>query len=162
MVIFSDFQCSHCAHFALTTERKLEEEYVKTGKLRMEFKHLIVGGPVSAIAAAATECAAEQGRFWDYHDLLYERQGAPLDLPHLKRYAGELGLDQAAFDACMDSSKYLEKVWEETLEGRDLGINGTPSFVIGDRIVRGNQPLAAFREAIEAALATHSDVEGEK
>jgi len=153
MEVFSDFQCSHCAHFALTTERELEEEYVKAGKLRIEYKHFIVGGPDSARAALAAECAAEQGRFWDYHDLLYERQGVALDVPHLKRYAAELGLDRAAFDACMESRRYLEQVWEESLEGRNLGISGTPSFVIGDQVLQGDLPLSTLREAIEAALS---------
>ena len=152
MLIFSDFRCGHCTRFALTTARELEEEYVKTGKLRMEFKHFVVGGSVSTVAAAATECAAEQGRFWDYHDMLYEREGSPLDVPHLKQYAGELGLDQAAFEACMDSGKYLEKVRQDTQEGQSWGINGTPSFVIGGQTLVGNVPLADFREVIEAAL----------
>ena len=156
MLIFSDFQCGHCANFALTTARELEEEYVNTGKLRMEFKHVIVGGLASLSAAVATECAAEQNRFWDYHDLLYERLGASLDTDHLKQYAVELGLDQAAFGECLDAGKQRERVLQNTLEGRDLGITATPSFLIGDEtgdeILSGDLPVSSFREVIEAAL----------
>lgn len=153
---FSDFGCGHCRSFALQQGRQLRAEYEGTGQVRFEFKHFIVGGAETANAANAAECAADQGRFWDYHDLLFSQQGVvtqPFSKNALKRYAAQLGLDTARFNSCVDSDQHLEKVYRDTAEGRDLGVTGTPTFFINGQKVVGAVPYAEFRAKVEEALA---------
>ncbi len=115
-------------------------------------------GEESQWAAEASECAADQGRFWEYHDLLYarqkgENQGA-FRKENLKQFATELGLDAQAFDACLEGGKYTSRVKADTAFARSLGISGTPAFLINGRPLLGAQPFEAFRAVIEAELAT--------
>ncbi len=149
---FSDFHCPHCRDFTEGTEKQLIETYVKTGKVRFVYKHFIVIN--SWEAANASECAAEQGKFWEYHDYLFQKQetDAPFSKDELKRYARDLGLDTAAFDTCVDSGKYMNVVQKEMDEGRRLGVRGTPSiFVNGQYIPRGAL-WPDLQQAIEQAL----------
>ena len=93
---FSDFGCSHCRDFALNQGRQLRAEYESTGKVRFEFKNFVLDWQSTSDPANAAECAADQGRFWDYHDTLFSQQGAsaqPFSRPALKQYAAQLGLD---------------------------------------------------------------------
>jgi protein-disulfide isomerase len=154
---FADFQCPHCADFASGTLKRLEREYVATGKVRVVFRQFPVLGQESVWAAIGAECAARQGKFWAFHDLLFRvRRGvdAGAFLPaRLLAYARELGLDQEAFRACLQSGQVVEKIREDIQEGVKYGVEGTPSFVIGGRLIVGNQPYEVFKEAIEEALA---------
>ncbi len=155
IVDYSDFGCSHCGTFALNQGKLLREEYEATGKVRFEFKHFIIGGATTAAAANAAECAADQGRFWDYHDILFGRQGtssAPFSNSALKQYAAQLGLDTAAFNQCVDSSQHLEKVYRDAAEGRGLGVNATPTFFINGQKIEGAIPYSAMKEAVDALL----------
>ncbi len=146
---FSDFHCPHCREFAFGPEQKLIQEYVKTGKVKFVFKHFIISS-ASYLPANAAECANEQGQFWAYHNYLYEKQptDTPFTVEKLKRYARDLGLDTKAFDACMDSGKYMNEIMREMDEGRSLGVRGTPSiFVNGQYIERG-----MFWDVLKAAV----------
>jgi protein-disulfide isomerase len=113
-------------------------------------------GPESAWAAEASECAADQDAFWEYHDLIFERQAGEnqgaFNKENLKQMAVDLGLDSAAFDECLDSGKYTEQVQMETQTARQLGVTSTPAFVINGVAVMGAQPFAVFEQAIEAEL----------
>jgi protein-disulfide isomerase len=152
---FSDFGCTHCRSFALGQGRQLRAEYEATGEVRFEYKHFIVGGSDTANAANAAECAADQGRFWDYHDLLFSQQGVvadPFSKSALKRYAAQLGLDTARFNRCVDGDQHLEKVYRDTAEGRDLGVTGTPTFFINGQKVVGAVPYTEFRAKVQEAL----------
>lgn len=157
---FSDFQCPFCARFAIDTEPQIIEPYVKTGKVRLEYKHFIVVGEESWWAAEAAECAAEQGRFWEYHDLLFRRQGGEnigtFAKVKLKGLATELKLDRDAFDKCLDSDIYKARVEADIAEGRALGVQSTPSFFVNKRAIVGAQPFSAFRNVIEQELAAQS------
>ncbi|MGH7771449.1 MAG: DsbA family protein, partial [Candidatus Binatia bacterium] len=113
IVEFSDFQCSFCKKFWNDTLPRLKETYIKKGKVRFIYRHFAILGKLSEQAAQAAECAGEQGKFWEYHDRLFANQGAFTD-GKLKRYAGELKLNAAAFSKCLDSGKYKEKVQGET------------------------------------------------
>jgi len=152
---YSDFGCSACASFALGTGRHLREEYETSGQVRFQFKSFIIGGPDTANAANAAECAADQGRFWDYHDLLFSKQGVtvdPFNKAALKQYAATLGLDAAQFAQCVDSDQHLEKVYRDASEARGLGVNATPTFFINGEKVDGVLPYADFKARVEAAL----------
>lgn len=155
IVDFSDFGCVHCRNFALNQGEQLRSEYEATGKVRFEFKHFIIGGATTAAAANAAECAADQGRFWDYHNLLFSRQGtssAPFSNAALKQYAVQLGLDTALFNQCVDSSKHLEKVYRDAAEGRGLGVNATPTFFVNGQKLEGAVPYSTMKATVDAIL----------
>lgn len=163
MVEFSDFQCSFCRKFWAETLPRLKETYIKNGQLRLVYQHFAVLGEHSVAAAQAAECAREQGKFWPYHDKLFESQGAlAFTETKLRRYAEEMGHDVGAFTRCLDSRKYRRKVEDETTLGFRLGARGTPTFFINGRLLAGAQPFEAFRAAIEEALARTSSQRSEK
>ncbi len=149
---FSDFHCPHCRNFAEGTEKQLIETYVKTGKVRFVYKHFIVID--SWDAANASECAREQGKFWEYHDYLFQRQetDAPFSKDELKRYARDLGLDTAKFDQCVDSGKYMNIVQKEMDEGRRLGVRGTPTIFVNGKMIPYGARWSDLQQAIEQAL----------
>ncbi|MGH7409972.1 MAG: DsbA family protein, partial [Candidatus Methylomirabilis sp.] len=129
IIEFSDFQCAYCRKFWQETLPRLEAEYVKPGKVRFVYRHLAILGEQSVSAGQAAECAAEQKKFWEYHDKLFASQGPfAFTMGNLKQYANQLGLDTAAFNQCLDSGKYAQKVDAETGVGKMLGLRGTPSF----------------------------------
>ena len=114
-------------------------------------------GAESGWAAEASECAADQDAFWEYHDKLYtsqagENQGA-FSKENLKSFAKELELDSAQFDDCLDSGKYTQVVQEQTDTANQLGVRSTPAFVINGVPLIGAQPFDAFQQVIEAELS---------
>jgi protein-disulfide isomerase len=136
---------------------EIVKQYVDTGKVQMVFKHYAFLGPESQWAAVASECAADQGKFWEYHDKLYgsqqgENQGA-FNKDKLIGFAEELGLDRAAFEECLNSDATLDRVQADVSEGQQLGVRGTPNFFINGKPVSGALPFEQFQQAIEQALA---------
>jgi len=156
MFMYSDFQCYHCQEFALTTEKELEEAYIETGKVRLIFKHYVIEGEESIQAAMASECAAEQNKFWPYYDLLMQTRASPVEedltTAALESLAQAVGLNMTAFNICLQSEKYKEKVEGDKEEGEALGITSTPSFIIDGGMAVGNPPFAKFQEVIEQML----------
>ena len=140
----------------MSTARQIDSEYVKTGKVRVEFKQMAVLGQESVWAAEAALCASDQGKFWDYHETLYSTQttqgrGA-FTKDNFNRFAVELGLNGEAFNACLDSGKHTQRVREETQEGQRRGVQGTPTFFVNNTQLVGAQPFEAFKGAIEVEL----------
>jgi protein-disulfide isomerase len=141
---FADFRCPICLEFYRTVEPQLIKDYVATGKIRYEFHDFIVidanGVTESRRAAEASECANEQGRFWDYHNMLYANQfpetstGGFAD-NRLKAFASALGLDSQKFNACFDSHKYASAVDADLTLGTGLGVQGTPTIFINGAVV---------------------------
>ena len=154
---FGDFQCSHCAQFAVGVGKRIKEEFVNTGKIRFVFRHFPFIGTESFRAAEATECAADQNRFWEYHDMVFENwegvnQGHFSD-DNLKLFASSLQLDRGAFDSCFDSGKYRGKVESDLRLGERMGVEGTPTlFLNGQKVnVASYDELA---QLIESEIAT--------
>ena len=153
---FGDFQCSHCAQFALGMGRQLKKDFVSKGRIHFVFRHFPFIGEESFRAAEATECASDQDKFWEYHDTVFENwkgvnQGAYSD-DNLKGFATRLQLDRDAFDSCLDSGKYRGKVEEDLHLGERLGVNSTPSlFLQGRRIQAADYNELA--QLIESAIA---------
>src|SRR5512136_1838566 len=122
--------------FATDVERQLEDTYVKTGKMKFVYRHMAFLGNESQWAAEASECASEQGKFWEYHDKLFasqkgENQGA-FSKDNLKKFAADLKLDTAKFNQCFDSGKYADKIKQSNAAAQQLGVSGTPTvFVSG-------------------------------
>jgi protein-disulfide isomerase len=119
--------------------------------------------PNAQKAAEATECANDQGKFWEYQDLLFANQSA-LDVASLKSYAAQLGLDTATFDQCLDGGQKTAEVQKDQQDGTSYGVQGTPAFFINGRLVSGAIPFAdyqdkngvtqpGFKSIIDAALA---------
>ena len=102
-------------------------------------------------AAEAGQCANEQGKFWPYHDRLFANQ-QKLSVPDLKQHAAELGLDAAKFNACLDSSKYAERVRDGVAAGTRLGVNSTPTLYINGRVIQGAQPYENFAAVVDEEL----------
>lgn len=128
---------------------------MNTGKARFVYRHFIVVGEESIIAAMGAECAAEQGNFWQFHDALFENwQGANqghFRFSALQGFAGEIGMDTDQFEDCMISGRAFERVRAEHLDAQSRGVNGTPTVLINGERVGG--PYEAFQQAIDAALA---------
>jgi len=153
IIELSDFQCVFCAKFWRETLPSLEAEYVKAGKVRFVYGHLAILGRQSVTSAQAADCAGEQGKFWEYHDVLFALRG-PFGLTNgkLKGYAREVGLNGESFDRCLDSGKYAQKVKEDTMAGLSLGARATPVFFINGMMLVGAHPLETFRKIIEEEL----------
>lgn len=138
---YADYQCPACGYFAMRHRPKIEDDYIKTGKVRLVFKNFAFLGQESLWAAQAAYCAAEQGGFWAYHDKLFANQrgenlGA-FSKANLVRFAQELGLRVEDFQRCLNSERYRQKVLDELREGEAMGITSTPSFIVNGQIVRG-------------------------
>lgn len=126
---------------------------MKAGKVRFEYKHY-TWTDEARWAAEASECAADQGKFWEYHDILFDRQGGTgaFAKSRLKGFATELNLDRAAFDACLDGGGKRKQVDAETQEAQQRGLNSTPSIFVNQRRFVGAQPFEVMQDAIEQGL----------
>lgn len=156
IVVFGDYQCPSCEQFFKTSESLIREQYVKNGEVKVAWRDFAFLGPESFWAAEAARCANDQGQFWQYHDLLFNRQSGEnkgaFAKDKLKGLAGELGLNQGDFDACLDSDKYAPAIKNDTDYGRSIGVDATPFiFVAGEKIV-GAQPFSFFDALIKKHL----------
>lgn len=156
IVEFSDFQCPFCGRFFKTAEMQIIEKYVKTGKVKFVYRDFAFLGEESEWAGIAAECANEQGKFWEYHDYLFNHQqgenGGAFSKANLKRFAGAVGLDAGTFGACLDSDKYRDEVRKDTSDGRALGTSGTPTNFINGKAIVGALSFEEFAKAIEEEL----------
>ncbi len=163
---YSDFQCPFCRKFTEETEPQLLDAYVATGKVYFVYRSFgSFIGAESQAAGEAAYCAGDQGKFWEYHDLLFANQtgenvGAFADRK-LDAFAQSLGLDMDAFNSCMNSGKYADQVFQDGKDGVAAGIKATPTFILtyivnGEtktRVIEGAQGFSSFQTEIEAALA---------
>ena len=153
---FGDFQCSHCAQFAVGIGKQIKADFVDTGKIRFVFSHFPFIGTESFRAAEATECAADQNRFWEYHDIVFENwQGVNeghFSDDNLKRFASDLQLDRGAFDTCFDSRKYRGKVEADLRRGEQLGVQGTPALFLNGKTLNPSSNEDLIR-LIESAIS---------
>lgn len=162
LVEFGDYQCFFCNKFFHETEVDIMKNYVETGKVKIIFKDFTIIGPDSVNAAQATHCANDQGKYWAYHDELYNNWGGEnngwASVENLKQFAIDLELDSEKFDQCLDSKKYDSYVSASGTDARTLGLTGTPGFfVIGpdNQITKigGAQPFDVFQRIFDSELA---------
>lgn len=153
---YGDFQCTSCEAFFQGVEPQLKAAYIDTGKVRLVWHDFPWIGQESLDAANAARCAADQGHFWDYHDLLYRSQGAEnsgaFSKAHLEGFAAQLGLDTTRFNGCVNAGTHLAAVQADLATAASSGFPGTPTFVIGGQKIVGAQPYPVFRQALDAAL----------
>jgi protein-disulfide isomerase len=127
------------------------ESYVEDGTLRLEWRDFPYLGQESANAALAARAAQDQGKFWEYHDLLYKNQSGGFSDERLIELAREAGLDVEKFEEDLASGRFEGSVVGDFQEGQQMGITGTPTFVINGRVLAGLQPLEVYEDAIEQA-----------
>lgn len=150
---FSDFQCPYCAKFTQSVEPEIVSTYVATGKVYFTYKPYHLIGPESDAAAQAAYCAADQNKYWEYHDILFANQtgeevGDFTDA-RLKAFAQKLRLDMNLFNSCYTSGKYKQQVEQDTVEGQAKGINATPSFLVNGNLA----DMGNLAQIIDEALA---------
>jgi len=162
IVEFSDFQCPFCRKFHSETLPLIEENYIKTGKVKFVYRDFPIQSihPNAVPAALASECADEQGMFWEYHDLLFKNQkrweglqiGDAKD--NFKGYAVDLGLNTDSFNSCFETAKYSDEINQDLQDGRIYGVTGTPGFFVGNEKIgyvtlKGAQPYSVFERLLD-------------
>ncbi len=156
IVEFSDYECPFCKRFVDNTFDQIQKEYIDTGKVKYVFRDFPLGfHPNAAPAANAAECVRDQAgdeAYFAYHDVLFANQKA-LDVASLKGYGADFDIDQAAFATCIDEEKFAAEVAADMAEGQSYGVSGTPAFFVNGTLLSGAQPFAAFKAAIDEALA---------
>ena len=161
LVEFGDYQCFFCNKFFHETEPSILENYVETGKVKIIFKDFTIIGPDSIGAAHAAHCAEDQGKFWEYHDELYNNWAGEnngwASSENLVIFAQSVGLDEEVFKQCMSDGKYKELITASSNDARNLGITGTPAFfVIGPdnqaTRIAGAQPYEVFHNIFQEEL----------
>ena len=165
IIEFSDFQCPFCARFHTQTLPLLLEEYIEQGKVKLVFRDFPIQSihPNALPASVAAECANEQGKFREMHDMLFEKQNEwnKLEttdaLSLFSQYASNMQLEQNSFDSCLTSGKHIEEIKNDLNDGREYGISGTPGFFVGNDQVgyvelKGAQPFDSFKKVIDAQL----------
>ena len=168
IVEFSDFQCPFCKRFVDNTLASIEEKYINTGKVKFVFRDFPLTSIHPNVGAThiAAECANEQGKFWEYHDTLFENVDkwkvlSPSDLnSQLNEYATTLGLQSSSFESCLSSEEMAAEVDSDFLQAGIYGATGTPTFFVGneeDGFVKlaGAQPFIAFKSEIDKHFSYH-------
>jgi protein-disulfide isomerase len=155
IVEFSDFECPYCAMLHPAIRQALE---AYEGKVRFVYKHLPLSFHAQAEnAALASECANEQGKFWEYADTLFENQGQWSETEgtaSFKRYAANLGLNTTTFNQCLDSAKYQDKIDADIEEAQKFGISGTPGTFVGEQFLGGASSFETLATMIEDELGS--------
>lgn len=165
VIEYADFQCPVCKRAETSILSKLESDYVTSGKVKVEFRMFPFIGQESFNAAQAADAAGEQGKFWEYHDALFNAQGGEnsgtYTYENLVAIAAQVGLDVPRFEETLSANTYLASVQEEVDRARAAGVSSTPTFFIDDgrggttKIV-GAQPYGQFQSAIDKALGVEA------
>ncbi|NRQ31712.1 thioredoxin domain-containing protein, partial [Nonomuraea sp. NN258] len=150
IVEFGDFNCPNCRHFARDIWPELKRKYLDTGVIRMFWRDYPIRGRSSDLAAVAARAASRQGKFWEFHDALYTGRARLTD-DGLRAAAGQAGLDLARFEADRRDKSVRQAVEDDRNFALQLGLPGTPAFLINGELLFGAQPLATFERAIEKA-----------
>jgi protein-disulfide isomerase len=154
---WGDYQCTFCYKFHQNTLEIINEDFIKTGKVKIVFKDFPLNGPDSKLAAEASYCAQDQQKYWQYHDELYKNWGGErtgwITREALTEFAQTVNLDTEKFNKCLDDNKYEKKVNSLYEFGNDIGIDATPSFLVfnDEKMIkiRGNQPLEVFLKTFD-------------
>jgi protein-disulfide isomerase len=150
VVEYADFQCPGCQNVFTYLEPEIIRDYINTGKVYYIYEPFSFVGPESYRATEAAYCAADQGKFWDFHDLLFtnwagENNGAFSD-ENLFKFASQIDFDQEAFAECFNSGKYTQRVLDKNAEISAVGIQSTPSFTVNGQSVLSSQLLDVLAE----------------
>jgi protein-disulfide isomerase len=159
LVIMSDFQCPFCRRFHEDTYRRIRQEYVDRGLIRMAYLNFPRTYHAHAVPTAEYAlCAGLQGKFWEYHDSLFKSQDDWKDLPkgnttYFDSLAQKLGLDMDDLGLCVSSGLMKRLIAADEMRSSETGSTGTPAFVIGNQVAAGVQPFEVFKKYLDAALS---------
>ncbi len=149
IVEYSDFQCPFCGK-ATPVVAKIRDAY--GDKIRLVFRDFPLDNHPNAFKAAeAAQCALAQGKFWEYHDVLFANQNR-LEVDALKEHAGKIGLDASQFASCLDEGRFASAVKQDMSEGTTDGVTATPTFFINGRVVSGALPFEDLKAIIDEEL----------
>ncbi len=171
IIEFADYQCQSCAKFHREVRDDILRNFVNTGQVRFLFKDFIVNNDVSTtneaskLPAEASYCAAEQGKYWEYHDKLYqnaenEKNMQWVTIDNLKQIANNAGIENVTqFSDCLESHKHSKTVNENDNLARSIGLQSTPTFILLSNrtqplAIQGSQPYAIFEQAIREILSS--------
>lgn len=150
IIEFSDYQCPFCKRVEPTVQEVLK--IYGPEKVRFAYRNFPLPMHSEARPAAeAAACAADQGKFWEYHEKLMAAKD--LSAPSLQTMAGEVGIDKKKFDECVAAQKFKDSVDKDVKAGEEAGVSGTPAFFINGRMIDGAQPVEKFKEIIDEELA---------
>ena len=157
VVEFGDYQCTFCYKFHDETMKKINEKYIKTENVNFIYKDFPLNGKQSILASEASYCAEKQGKFWEYHNTLYNNWGGEntgwITENVLLGFAKDVRLNLDDFSQCLENSEFRQKVLNNEQFGKNIGINATPSFLIfnDDEVYRiiGAQPFEKFEQAFQ-------------
>ncbi|MGH7245706.1 MAG: DsbA family protein [Candidatus Levyibacteriota bacterium] len=158
IVEFADLRCPFCDSFFKDTEPQIIKQYVDTGKATFAFRGFAFLGPASTVAANAAECANEQGKFWAFHDYMYQNQPDESDTSmyntdSLTTIAQNMGMNADQFRTCLSNNKYNNNVNNDYNDGTKAGVSGTPTTFVNGQAVVGAEPFSAFQTLIDQELA---------
>lgn len=164
VIEFSDFQCPFCRISYTDTIPQLKKEYIDTGKILFVYRDFPLSSihPSALPAALAANCANEQGKFWEYHNKVFDEQNklgqgtVQFSAADLKKWASDIGLDENKFNSCLDSQKYKSEVDKDFQDGVTAGVSGTPTFFIGNlkdgyTTIVGAQPYSVIKQVIDSS-----------
>ncbi len=150
---FSDFQCVWCSRFWESNEEAFIKDYVETGLVYFKYTPFNIIGSESIDAAEAAYCANEQGKFWEYHDILFANWNGEntgnFNKDRLIAFADTIGLERNQFEQCFNQNKYTDEMNQAMRNGQQLGVTGTPSFSVNGTIVSSNELLATIDELLK-------------
>ena len=165
IIEFSDFQCPFCARFHIQTLPTIMEEYIEKDTVKLVFRDFPIQSihPNAVPASVAAECANEQGKFKQMHDILFEKQNEWSNLETVyaielfNQYSEQINLEQEQFSSCLSTAKYVKEIQNDLNDGRTYGVTGTPGFFIGNQEMgfvelKGAQPFESFKKVIDRQL----------
>jgi protein-disulfide isomerase len=161
LIVASDFQCPFCKQWHDESYRTIVNDYVRTGKIRLAYVNYPLGQHQNAVPTAeAAMCASAQGKFWQYHDALFTTQDKwetlPMPAMFLDSIAGAVGLDKTEWKKCLDSGKMKPLIMADRDRAAAAGVQSTPTFILGDRVMQGSQPLAVMKAALDSEIAKNA------
>ena len=162
IVEFSDFQCPFCSRFYHDTLSQIDQNYIQTGKVKLVYRDMPLENlHANAFAAhVAAECANKQGKFWNYHDILFEKQIewkslSPIDVKSkFIEYSQSLSMSKSSFESCLNNPSISDEIRKDMSDASQYGVSGTPTFFIGNEklgftMLVGAQPYPAFQATID-------------
>ena len=161
LIEFGDYQCHFCNVYFQNTEHKILENFVVTGKVKIMFKDFTIIGPDSISAAHAAHCAGDQGKYWQYHNMLYNNwtgeNNGWASKENLIKFANNINLELDQFSECINSQRYDSIIEQSYIDGQSLGITGTPAFFIISNenqviAINGAQPYDVFERVFNSIL----------
>lgn len=161
IIEFADFQCPFCGEWQKTVFPGIKSKYIDSGKARFVFMNYAFLGEESNKAAEAARCAQDQGKFWEYHDELYQNQkgeneGAFTDA-NLKTFAKNIKLNETEFNTCFDSRKYQQEIIDDLDKGTAYSVQSTPTVFINGNKYEGILSLTSYASIIDAELEAESE-----